>query len=197
MRRLNLFIKRIVDICGSLLGIILLSPLLLIIALAIKFNSNGPVFFTQDRLGKNGKVFKILKFRTMVVNAERIGSGLSIHTENDNRITKVGKILRATSLDELPQLWNVLSGEMSIVGPRPPIPYHPYKYEEYNDFQRRRFDMKPGITGLSQVTVRNSVTWDEKIVLDIEYVDSFNFWLDLRMLLKTIKVIIKRENIYG
>ncbi|WP_077358734.1 sugar transferase [Virgibacillus halodenitrificans] len=196
MRVLNLFIKRMIDFFGSLIGVIIISPILIIIALSIKLTSKGPVFFKQERLGKNGRVFKILKFRTMIVNAEKIGSGLFVKTENDNRITKVGKFLRATSLDELPQLWNVVTGDMSLVGPRPPVPHHPYKYEDYNDFQRKRFEMKPGITGLTQVTVRNSVSWDQRLPIDNEYVEKFNVWLDIKILFRTIQKIFKRESIY-
>ncbi|MBZ2174092.1 sugar transferase [Schnuerera sp. xch1] len=196
MRNLNLLIKRIIDFFGSLIGIIVISPILIIICIAIKLNSKGPVIFKQERLGKNGKVFKILKFRTMVVNAEKIGDGLKVKNENDNRITKVGKFLRATSLDELPQLWNVIVGDMSLVGPRPPVSYHPYKYEEYDAIQRRRFDMKPGITGLTQVTVRNSVSWDDRIIIDIKYIEKFNVLLDIKILFKTFKKIFKKESIY-
>lgn len=197
MRTLNLIIKRIIDIFGSLIGIIIISPILIIIALSIKLTSKGPVLFKQERLGKDGMVFIIFKFRTMVVNAEKIGTGLSIKTENDNRITKIGKILRATSLDELPQLFNVLIGEMSLVGPRPPVPQHPYKYEHYSDFQRLRFDMKPGMTGLTQITVRNSVTWDDRIKIDIKYVENFSIWLDIKILFRTILKIFMCENIYS
>lgn len=197
MRKINLLIKRLIDIFGSFFGIIIISPILILIALLIKLTSKGPVFFRQDRLGKDGKVFKILKFRTMVVNAEKIGTGLFINNESDTRITKVGKFLRATSLDELPQLWNVIKGDMSLVGPRPPVPYHPYKYEEYSDFQRRRFEMCPGMTGLAQVTVRNSVSWDKRIPIDVEYVNNFNVWLDIKILIKTIQKVIKRESVYS
>ena len=196
MRELNLFIKRLIDLFGSLIGSIIISPILIIIALLIKLTSKGPVFFKQERLGKDGKTFKILKFRTMVVNAEKIGDGLFVKTELDNRITKIGKLLRATSLDELPQLWNVIVGDMSLVGPRPPVPHHPHKYEEYTDFQRKIFEMKPGMTGLTQVTVRNSVPWDERIPVDVEYVEKFNVWLDIKILLKTIQKIFVRESIY-
>lgn len=196
MRGLNLCIKRLIDLFGSLVGIIVISPILIIIAIFIKLTSKGPVFFKQDRLGKDGRVFKILKFRTMVVNAEKIGTGLFVRTESDNRITKIGKLLRATSLDELPQLWNVVTGDMSLVGPRPPVPHHPYKYEEYSDFQRRRFEMKPGMTGLTQVTVRNSVSWDDRIPIDVEYIDKFNIWLDIKILFKTLQKLFKSESIY-
>ena len=181
---------------GSGLGLLLLSPFLIVIGLIIKITSKGPIFFRQDRVGKGGKKFKILKFRTMVINAEKIGTGLFVQSENDNRITRVGKFLRNTSLDELPQLWNVLVGEMSLVGPRPPVPHHPYKYEEYSEFQKKRFDMRPGITGLAQVTVRNSVSWDERIVFDVQYVEQFNLLLDLKILVKTLLKLFKRENIY-
>jgi undecaprenyl phosphate N,N'-diacetylbacillosamine 1-phosphate transferase len=196
MRDFNLFIKRMIDFFGSLIGLIIISPILLIIAMSIKSTSKGPVFFKQERLGKNGRVFKILKFRTMIVNAEKIGSGLFVKTGSDNRITKIGKLLRATSLDELPQLINVLIGEMSLVGPRPPVPHHPYKYEDYSDFQQKRFEMNPGMTGLTQVTVRNSVPWDERIPIDVEYVEKFNIWLDIKVLFKTMQKIFRRESIY-
>ncbi|WP_285765479.1 sugar transferase [Peribacillus sp. SI8-4] len=196
MRIFNLYIKRSIDLLGSLIGLIIISPILLTIVVCIKLTSRGPVFFSQERLGEKGRVFKILKFRTMVVNAEKIGSGLFVKTENDNRITKIGKLLRGTSLDELPQLWNVVIGEMSLVGPRPPVPHHPYKYEEYSDFQRKRFEMKPGMTGLTQVTVRNSVTWDERIPIDVAYVQKFTVWLDIKILFKTLIKIFNRESIY-
>ena len=175
---------------------VIVFPIFIIIALSVKLTSKGPIFFKKERLGKNVKVFKIIKFRTMVVNAEKMGDGLKVENESDNRITKVGKFLRATSLDELPQLWNVLMGDMSLVGPRPPVPYHPYKYEEYNDFQRKRFEMRPGITGLTQVTVRNSVNWDERIRIDVEYIERFNLWLDIMILAKTLMKVFLHENIY-
>lgn len=196
VKNLNLFIKRVIDFVGSLVGSIIISPILIIIALLIKLTSKGPVLFKQERLGKDGKTFKILKFRTMVVNAEKIGDGLFVRTEQDNRITKIGKLLRATSLDELPQLWNVVVGDMSLVGPRPPVPHHPHKYEEYSVFQKKRFEIKPGMTGLTQVTVRNSVPWDERIPVDVKYVETFNVWLDIKILFKTVRKIFVRESIY-
>ena len=197
MRTLNLILKRLIDICGSLFGLVILSPLFIIIAISIKLTSEGPVIFKQERLGKDGKVFKIYKFRTMVVNAENIGDGLTIKSESDSRITKVGRILRKTSLDELPQLFNVLVGHMSLVGPRPPVTYHPYDgYNSYPNWAKKRFKMRPGITGLAQVTVRNSVTWDERIKIDNEYIDKFYILLDIKILFMTIVKIFKRENIY-
>lgn len=185
------------DFFGSLVGIVIISPILIIIAIAIKLTSEGPVFFKQDRLGRDGKAFKIIKFRTMVVNAEHIGDGLIVTSESDNRITKVGKFLRKTSLDELPQLFNVLVGQMSLVGPRPPVTYHPYDgYENYPEWAKKRFIMRPGVTGLTQVTVRNSVEWNDRIVVDNKYIDSFNIWLDIKILFNTFFKVSKPENIY-
>ena len=197
MRTFNLALKRIVDIFGSLVGLVILLPLMIIIAILIKLTSEGPVIFKQERLGKNGRVFKIYKFRTMVVNAENIGDGLTVKSESDSRITKVGRILRKTSLDELPQLFNVLVGHMSLVGPRPPVTYHPYNgYDNYPDWAKKRFKMRPGITGLAQVKVRNSTTWDERIKVDNEYIDKFNIWLDIKILFMTIVKILNSESIY-
>lgn len=164
--------KTLIDFLLSLVGLIIISPLLLIISLLIKIDSRGPIFFKQKRLGRNGEVFQIYKFRTMVVNAENIGDGLSIKNEKDNRITKVGGFLRKTSLDELPQLINVLRAEMALIGPRPPVTYHPYKgYYNYPEWAQKRFEVRPGITGLAQVKVRNSATWDERIKYDNIYVE--------------------------
>jgi len=197
VRKVNLLIKRFVDILGSFIGIIILSPLFILVAICIKVTSEGPVFFKQKRLGKDGKVFDIIKFRTMIVNAEKIGDGLTVKSEDDSRITKVGKLLRKTSLDELPQLINVLKGDMSLVGPRPPATYSPYDgYENYPEWAKRRFDMRPGMTGLAQITVRNSVVWDKRIVIDNIYIDEFNILLDTKILLLTVARIIKPQSIY-
>ena len=194
MRKIKLFIKRAADFLFSGLGIILLSPLLLVIALWIKLSSKGPVFFLQERLGYKGKPFKIIKFRSMVVNAEHIGDGIYINEKSDNRITKVGRFLRSTSLDELPQLFNVFVGDMSLVGPRPPVTYHPYDgYENYPDWAKKRFEMKPGMTGLVQVKMRNESSWDERIVVDNQYVDNFSVLFDLKILLQTVMIVLKHE----
>lgn len=197
MLKINLFIKRIIDIVGSLIGIIILSPLLVIVAFAIKLDSKGPALFKQERIGKNGNTFKILKFRTMIVNAEKIGDGLTVKSDSDSRITKIGNFLRRTSLDELPQLFNVLLGTMSLVGPRPPVVYFPYNgYENYPKWAQKRFTFKPGVTGLSQVTVRNSVPWDERIKVDIEYINNFNVIYDIKIILNTFIRVIKPQSIY-
>lgn len=195
--KFRLTIKRLFDIGASLIGIIVLSPLFIIVALSIKFTSNGPIFFKQKRLGLDGKIFEIIKFRTMIVNAEQIGTGLVINSESDNRITSIGSFLRKTSLDEIPQLINVLRGEMSIVGPRPPVVYFPYVgYDNYPEWAKERFIMRPGITGLSQVKVRNSVPWNERIIIDNEYVDKFTLTKDFIIILMTVKRIFTSENIY-
>jgi len=197
MGKTNLIIKRSLDLAGSIIGTILISPFLLFIALVIKLTSKGPVLFKQKRLGKKGEEFKVLKFRTMVVNAEKIGDGLTVKNNNDNRITEVGKLLRSTSLDELPQLFNVISGKMSLVGPRPPVTYFPYNgYKSYPEWAKKRFNMRPGVTGLTQITVRNSVSWDERIKVDNKYIDNFNVWLDIKILFKTLFKLFKSENIY-
>ncbi|MBU3197386.1 sugar transferase [Clostridium algidicarnis] len=195
--KLNLIIKRLIDFFGSLIGSIIISPILILIAFSIKLTSKGPILFKQERIGEDGKTFKILKFRTMIVDAEKLGDGLSIKSKNDNRITRIGKLLRATSLDELPQLFNVILGQMSLVGPRPPVTYFPYDgYNNYPDWAKKRFTMKPGITGLTQVTVRNSVSWDQRIKVDNKYIDSFNVWFDIKLLFKTVSRIFKSENVY-
>ncbi len=197
MRQINLAIKRCADFLGSLIGLAILSPFLLIIALAIKLTSKGTVFFLQDRLGKAGRAFKIYKFRTMVMGAEKKGDGLFVYGTNDNRITPVGKILRKTSLDEIPQLINVIKGDMSIVGPRPPVTYFPYKgYEGYPEWAKKRFQMRPGITGLAQVRTRATAPWDGRIKIDNEYIDKFNVLLDLKIILKTFAAVLGSKNIY-
>lgn len=186
------------DIVCSLLVTIAFSWLFLLIAILIKISSKGPVFFLQERLGLNGSVYKIVKFRTMVVNAENLGDGLKVKSESDPRITKTGRLLRKTSLDELPNLFNVLAGSMSLVGPRPPAVYHPYNgYENYPDWAKKRFEMRPGITGLAQATVRNSVAWDDRIVVDNQYIDKFNVILDIKIMFMTVVRLLSKEDIYA
>lgn len=188
------FLKRAIDIILSFLGIIILSPVYLIIALVIKLDSPGPVFFKQKRIGYKGKIFEIYKFRTMCVGAEQKGSGV-YSGKDDPRVTRVGNILRKTSLDEIPQFFNTLVGSMSIVGPRPPLTYHPWPIEEYTDEQHRMFDVRPGITGWAQVNGRKGVEWNQRINLNIWYVDHVSLWLDLKIMWLTVwKVISNSDN---
>ena len=185
--------KRTFDFILSLLGIIIASPLMLIIAVAIKLDSSGPVLFKQERLGKNAKVFEIYKFRSMCVGAESMGSGVYSGSD-DYRVTKVGKILRATSLDEIPQLFNILKGDMSFIGPRPPLTYHPWDISEYDVEQLKMFDVRPGITGWAQTHGRKEVEWHERIRLNVWYVDNESFLLDIRILFRTLIKVIKNED---
>lgn len=195
MIKIQLMIKRLFDIVVSILGLILLSPILLIIAILIKVDSKGPILFLQKRLGKDGKVFNIYKFRTMCDNAVNMGRGIFTN-EDDPRITKIGKFLRNTSLDEVPQFINIIKGDMSFVGPRPPLPHHPYKYNEYPEYKKQRFIMKPGVTGLAQAIGRNRLTWDERIELDIEYIKKFNIFLDIKIFVMTIFSVLTKKGIY-
>ena len=181
-------IKSLLDIILAFIGIILISPILIIVAIAIKIDSKGPVIFKQKRLGKNGQEFDIYKFRSMIVGAEKIGTGV-YSKKGDSRVTRVGKFIRITSIDELPQLFNILKGEMSFIGPRPALTYHPWKYEEYTDEQKRRFNVKPGITGWAQVHGRKTIEWTKRIEMDNYYVDNISIFLDFKILLKTFKVV--------
>ena len=194
-KRPYLVIKRIIDIIFSVLGLIILIPVFLIISIAIKIESKGPVIFKQKRIGKDGKVFEIYKFRSMVVGAEQMGTGV-YSKKGDARVTKVGKFIRATSIDELPQLLNILKGEMSFIGPRPVLTYHPWKYEEYTEEQKKRFLVRPGVTGWAQIHGRKQVEWDRRIKLDIEYVEKISFIMDLKIFFITIyKVIFMKDNV--
>lgn len=191
------YIKRIIDFLLTLIGLIVLLPAFLAIAIAIKLDSKGPVFFMQERLGINGKVFKIIKFRTMIVGAEQTGSRLNIEN-GDKRITKTGSFLRRTSLDEIPQLFNILIGDMSIVGPRPPVTYFPYNgFENYPEWAKKRFCISPGLTGLAQVVYRTNAVWDDRIVLDVLYADTMSFMLDVKLFISTIFKVLKQENVNG
>lgn len=197
MMTVNLFIKRAFDFTSSLVAIVLLTPLWIILAIAIKIDSKGPVLFKQGRRTKDGRIFKMWKYRSMVVNAENMGSGLFSY-ENDPRITKVGRFLRNTSLDELPQLFNVLMGDISIVGPRPCVTYELGDYDTLNKKYKKRFLVKGGITGLAQCKGRNENSWDEKVTLDNEYIDRFKkegFWLDIKILWWTVTKVLEKSNI--
>lgn len=185
--------KRFMDVVLSLLALIALSPVMLIVAIIIKLTSPGPVIFVQKRVGKDGKVYDMYKFRSMCVGAETQGSGV-YSGKGDARVTKIGKIIRATSIDELPQLVNIIKGDMSFVGPRPPLTYHPWEYSEYSDFQRRMFEVRPGITGWAQVNGRKDVEWNRRIELNVWYVDNMSLILDLKIILLTVYKVIKNED---
>lgn len=185
-------IKRLVDVVLSVLAIIVLSWLYLIIAILIKCSSKGPVLFKQDRIGKDGKVYQIYKFRSMKVGAEKSG----VYSDNkDPRVTGIGRFIRATSIDELPQLFNILKGDMALIGPRPPLTYHPWKWEEYSDFQKRMFEVRPGITGWAQTHGRKDVEWNKRIELNVWYVDHVSFGLDFKIFWLTIfKILTNADN---
>lgn len=182
------FIKRAIDILGSSLGGLLISPILIIIAILIRIKLGSPIFFTQDRVGKDGKVFKIVKFRTMLEAYDKFGEPLS----DKERVTSFGNFLRSTSLDELPELINVLKGDMSLVGPRPLLVEY---IGLYSKEQFRRHEVRPGMTGWAQVNGRNNLNWDDKFKMDVEYVDNVNLLLDIKILFLTIFKVLKRDGI--
>lgn len=197
---LNYIVKRFIDITLSLIALILLSPLFIVVSILIKINSKGPVIYRQKRIGKNGKEFTFYKFRTMTIaqdDPERkikmiqfIKSGKNIIPQkiiNESRVTKIGKFLRKYSIDEFPQLINVLLGNMSLVGPRPCLPY---EYENYNDWQKKRVKVLPGCTGVWQVWGRSNVNFNDSVIMDLYYVNNFNPWLDIQIILKTIPVLL-------
>lgn len=185
-------IKRIMDFTLSLMGLIILAVPMLIVAVAIKLESKGPVIFKQDRIGYKGDVYKMYKFRSMCVGAEKGGV---YSDKTDTRVTKVGKFIRATSIDELPQLVNVLKGDMSLVGFRSPLTYHPWTWSEYTEEQKKMFDVRPGITGWAQVNGRKTVEWNKRIELNVWYAEHVSFLLDMKILFLTIfKVLINADN---
>ena len=189
------FFKRLFDILFSLIGISVALIPMLIISVIIKIDSKGPVIFKQKRIGKNGKVFNILKFRSMCVGAEGTGSGV-YSGKGDARVTKVGRILRATSLDEIPQLFSVLKGDMSFIGPRPPLTYHPWEFDKYTEEQKKMFLVRPGITGWAQVNGRKGVEWNKRIELNVWYVNNVSLWLDIKILFMTVfKVFTNADNV--
>ncbi|MEK4716763.1 sugar transferase [Priestia sp. FSL W8-0524] len=197
------FLKRSVDISGAIIGILVLSLILLTIAVLIKIEDpKGPIFFSQKRVGKNGKIFRMYKFRSMIVNAEEKlqellkeneTTGAMFKMKNDPRVTKVGAFIRKTSLDELPQLWNVLKGEMSLVGPRPPLTR---EVAEYTAYQKQRLAVLPGCTGLWQVSGRSNIGFEEMVELDLQYIQTRTFFLDIKIIFKTFQVVFLKDGAY-
>lgn len=192
--------KRIIDIIGAGLGLILLSPIIAIVACAVKVTSKGPIFFSQKRVGKNGELFEMYKFRSMVVNAEELKENLEDQNEmsgpmfkikDDPRVTKVGKFIRKTSIDELPQLWNILKGDMSLVGPRPSLPK---EVEQFDNWMFKRLSVRPGLTCYWQVSGRNNIDFEDWMKLDVKYVEERNIWIDIKLIFKTIFVLFCDKN---
>lgn len=199
-RYFYLFIKRVIDLLASIVGLLVLSPLLIIVSILIKLESRGPIIFSQKRVGLNGEVFYMYKFRSMVVNAEELKkklqhknemSGPMFKIKDDPRITKIGKFIRKTSVDELPQLFNVLKGDMSLVGPRPSLPD---EVREFEHWMLERLEVKPGLTCYWQVMGRNEIDFEDWMRLDIKYVREKNIWLDIRLIFKTFFVLFGDKN---
>lgn len=190
-----MLIKHMLDKVFGIILLILLSPILVILAIMVKVDSRGPIIFKQKRLGKNGVVFEIYKFRTMYVDAPdlRNEDGSTFNSDNDSRVTKVGKLLRRTSLDELPQIINILKGEMSFIGPRPDLPG---AINDYMDDDIKKLNVRPGITGYNQAYFRNSVTQDEKFRNDVYYVENLSLILDIKIIFRTIYTVIKKEHVF-
>jgi lipopolysaccharide/colanic/teichoic acid biosynthesis glycosyltransferase len=189
-------LKRIIDIAGAFTGLLLLSPILLLIALAVRLTSRGPVLFRQQRLGKGGTPFTLYKFRTIHHLAPRVVApdGSMILQKNDSRLTSIGAPLRTYSLDELPQLFNVLKGDMSLVGPRPDEVIH---LPHYGAMERCKLEVKPGLTSLAMVNGRNSIPWAERTRWEVQYLDNWSLWLDLKILLRTVPVVLLRRGVYN
>jgi len=190
------YLKRLFDVLISLIAIPFFLILLLIVAPIIYFSDRGSIFYNANRLGKDGKIFKMYKFRTMKMNAPdlRNADSSTFNSENDSRLLKIGKILRKTSIDEIPQIFNVLKGEMSIIGPRPDLPEH---MNEYINDEVRKLEVRPGITGLNQAYYRNAIPWKERIKKDIEYIDNLTLILDIKIIYRTFIILIKRNNVYS
>ncbi len=186
-------VKRTFDVCFASVAFIVLLPILLITAAIIKIDSKGPAIFKQKRLGRGGKPFWIYKFRSMTVGAEKQGSGV-YSCKGDTRVTKVGRIIRATSIDELPQLLNIIKGDMALIGPRPALTYHPWPYEQYTEHQKHMFDVRPGITGWAQVNGRKEVPWPERIELNVWYTQHMSFVLDCKIFFMTFFKVLTNAN---
>lgn len=184
------YLKRLQDFFCSLLAIIVLSPILVVVAILVRIKLGSPILFTQDRPGRNGKIFKLYKFRTMLPAKD----GVIDPAQDAQRLTPFGRKLRSTSLDELPELFNILKGDMSVVGPRPLLVQY---LERYNEHQARRHEVRPGFTGLAQVNGRNAISWEDKFDWDIKYVDKITFVGDWKIIFKTITTVFKREGISG
>ncbi len=198
MHTIHCFIKRLFDVLSASALALALTPLWIVVAIAIKLDSKGPVFFKQGRRTKDGKIFNMLKFRSMVVNAEQMDVGL-FNYENDPRVTKVGRFLRNSSIDELPQLFNIIKGDMSVVGPRPSVSYELGDFDTLNKRYKKRFQVKAGLTGLAQTKGRNDISWDNKVEFDNQYVDEFNrigIFADIKILFDSVIKVFKKENIY-
>jgi len=189
------FFKRLLDIIIAIIGMPIFFIIIIIIAPIIYFQDKGNIFYNAPRLGKNGKVFKMYKFRSMKINAPDIrnADGSTFNSEDDIRLTKIGNFIRKTSLDETPQILNILKGDMSIIGPRPDLPEHKKLYE--ND-EERKLEVRPGITGYNQAYFRNTIPWKERIRNDIFYIDNISFFMDIKIIFRTIYSVIKREDVY-
>lgn len=187
-------IKRLFDVVVSACVLLVLLPFFLVVAIAIKLDSKGPVFFMQERLGLHAKPFLVYKFRSMFLGAEKLGV---YEVKGDPRVTRVGRILRPLSINELPQFLNILKGEMSLIGPRPVLPFHPWPLEEYTETQKKRFQVRPGLTGWAAVNGRKNVQWDRRLELDAEYVDRASLAFDIRILLKTVAVVLSASDSYN
>ncbi|HEY2012269.1 MAG TPA: sugar transferase [Bryobacteraceae bacterium] len=190
-----MILKRLLDISVSAAALLLLAPALLAIAIGVRLSSSGPVLFRQSRLGKDGRPFLLFKFRSMFHNSPdlRNPDGSTYSGSQDARVTRIGQFLRKTSLDELPQLFNVFRGDMSLVGPRPD---QVDQLKFYSESEKRKLQLKPGITGLAQISGRNQIPWERRKALDIEYVESWSFWLDLRLLARTIPFVLFQKDVY-
>lgn len=191
MRNMNFAIKRIFDFLGSGIGLILISPLLVLIVILLEVFMPGPVFFKQKRVGKHGKVFNILKFRSMKV--DKVAERSHDFSKDEERLTPFGNLIRRLKIDELPQLINVFKGDMSLVGPRPTVKE---QVDNYNDFQKKRLEMRPGMTGLAQINGNIALSWDERIEYDVKYIENFSIVLDMHILIKTVCVVIFGEEKY-